>query len=337
MTSAKHPWSVVIFACRESFASLLKTLHAARQAALHCAHIHVLVNGNPKLAADLADHLSTQARPHPPSPHEPTLSVWSIPLGDKANAWNQYIHHIGADESIAFFVDGYARLNPNAIQLLGTAVEANALALGGTGVPTTGRSARALRQNLIENTGYHGNFCCIKGNTMRQMRDQNIRLPVGLYRTDSLMGAILCYALDPAHHVWEDHRIHVHPEASWQTDIRHWWRLKDVQTHLKRYLRQARGRLEKAAFADHLVNLHSSPAALPGTAWELVLNWANRCPAEAQILARRSPLIMHALNALKSDPETAHDLQWHTLIWGGQAANLTCANLGEKVDPRAQA
>lgn len=315
MTIAKHPWIVVVFACRESLASLKATLDAARQAAVHCMHIHILVNGNPKLATNLTAALRSQASLNPPSPAAPNLTVWSIPLGDKANAWNQYIHHISADESVAFFVDGYARLNSDAIQLLGTAVEANALAIGGTGVPTTGRSAKALRQNLIDNTGYHGSFCCLKGSTVRQMRAQNIRLPVGLYRTDGLMGAILCYALDPGCNVWDDHRIHVQPDASWQTDRLRWWRFNDVQIHLKRYVRQARGRLEVAAFSDHLAKQRHSPATLPDTARELVLNWVAQYPVEARTLVRCSPLVRQALQALRVNSEMKLSLCQPALIW----------------------
>jgi hypothetical protein len=77
-----------------------------------------------------------------------TLRIWSIPLGDKANAWNQYIHHLWAGQELVFFIDGYVRLNSDAIELLGGAVQSDPQALGGSGVPTVGRSARALRHRF---------------------------------------------------------------------------------------------------------------------------------------------------------------------------------------------
>jgi len=294
---ANPAWGLAIFASRESVNVLSQTLQAARQAAPAGTQIDVLVNGNPALAQGLAHTLSATQ----------SLRVWSIPLADKANAWNQYIHQIWAGEDIAFFIDGYVRLNPDAVELLGGAVQENALALGGTGVPTMGRSAKALRENMIINTGFHGNFCCIKGSTIGRMRDQKIQLPVGLYRTDSLMGAILSYALDPSRHVWEDHRIHVHPQASWQINPARWWRLKDLQGYAMRHLRQARGTLEKAAFADHLVNQRLSPTALPDTAREMVLEWISRCPADFQHLARSDWLVPRALRWFQNAPALASD------------------------------
>lgn len=302
MNTHQHPWALVIFACRESLPQLRQTLAAALVSASTCAAIHVLVNGNPALANALAAELTKRQTDDAYRENGPALKVWSIPLGDKANAWNQYIHQIWAGEDIAFFIDGYVRLNVDAVELLGNAVATNPLALGGTGVPTIGRSAKALREDLIANVGYHGNFCCIKGKTLGQMRHQHIRLPVGLYRTDSLMGAILSYALDPGRHVWEDYRIHVHPKASWQIDPARWWRLKDLQTYVRRYLRQARGSLEKAAFADHLVARLCPPSMFPDTAQELVLEWASRCRLDAKAMIQHRLFMRYALWEIRTEP-----------------------------------
>jgi hypothetical protein len=300
MSTTGHPWAVVIFACRESHLQLRQTLEAALRSAANCSVVHVLVNGNPALTDTLAAELRLRQGASEMRPPSPEIKVWSIPLADKANAWNQYLHRLWAGEEIAFFVDGYVRLNPDAVTLLGNAVAANAQALGGSGVPTMGRSAKAIREDLIVNTGYHGNFCCIKGDTIGQMRAKQIRLPVGLYRTDSLMGAILSYALDPSTHVWDDARIQVHPTASWQLDPAKWWRIKDIKAYAKRHFRQVRGQLESAAFADHLVNRLRPPAELPATAREMVLEWAERCPADFQRLAKQHIWIEQALASFRS-------------------------------------
>jgi hypothetical protein len=275
-----------------------------------------LINGNQALADALAAGLVQRQDAPDSARSSPRLKVWSIPLADKANAWNQYIHQLWAGEEIVFFIDGYVRFNADAVELLGTAVAANAQALEGTGVPTMGRSAKALSENMIANTGYHGNFCCIKGDTLQQMRDKQIRLPVGLYRTDSLMGAILCYALDPSCHIWEDYRIDVHPTASWQIAPAMWWQIKGLKACVKRYFRHARGQLENAAFADHLVNRLHPPAELPATAQEMVLEWVARCPTDFQRLVKQHPRNRQAFASFRSaslpPPETCeHQLVLH--------------------------
>jgi hypothetical protein len=315
MNSPGHPWALVIFANRESLHQLRQTLTAALASASSCSVIHVLVNGNPALANAMVAELTQQQAHSKLALDGPAVMLWSIPLADKANAWNQYIHELWAGEEIVFFIDGYIKLNADAVELLGTAVAANPQALGGTGVPTMGRSAKALRENMIVNTGYHGNFCCIKGDTIHQMRDKLIRLPLGLYRTDSLMGAILCYALDPGCHIWEDYRIHVHPTASWQIDPAKWWRLKDLNAYAKRHFRQARGKLENAAFADHLVNRMSSPAALPATAREMVIEWVGRCRSDATALMRANLSIRWAIREFQTVSLPTMEQTMPRMVW----------------------
>ena len=319
MSGQKYRWALVIFACRETLLTLRKTLHAAVISARDCTSMHVLVNGNAGLAKTLAAELAEQCASEKPHLKSPNIHVWSIPLGDKANAWNQYIHRIWDGEEIAFFIDGYVRLNADAIELLGNATAANTRALGGSGVPTMGESSTMLRINLIVNTGFHGNFCCIKAGPIEQMREAGIRLPVGLYRTDSLMGALLCYALYPADHAWEDHRIYVHPNASWQMDIAKWWHPKDAMGFIKRRWRQARGDLEKAAIADHLAHRRLSPAEFPSTARSLVLNWIKTTPADFQRVAQGNSLVKKAVAAIhKVAPVPDHLLQ-PELAWKHEA------------------
>ncbi|MBT3067034.1 hypothetical protein [Rhodoferax sp. U11-2br] len=315
MNTRQHPWTVVIFACRESLSQLRQTLDSAKVSAASCAVVHVLVNGNQALASALAQDLTQRQLSAAKNEGGPDIQVWSIPLADKANAWNQYIHRIWNGEEIAFFVDGYVRLNPDAVDLLGHAVAANAQALAGTGVPTMGRSAKALRENMIVNTGYHGNFCCIKGSTIQRLRDKEIRIPLGLYRTDSLMGAILCYALEPGNHAWEDYRIHVHPTASWGIDAAKWWRWRDVRAAVNRHFRQVRGKLENAALADHLAKRQCSPAKLPSTARELVLEWAMRHPNDFKRIARKNILARQALASFQSTGLMPSHTTEPTLVW----------------------
>lgn len=303
MNSLKHPWTLAIFACRETLPQLLQTLEAARVSAACCTTIHVLVNGNPELAKNLAQKLSQTQSVIEGLDAQPTIRVWSIALGDKANAWNQYIHNIWANEEIAFFIDGYVRLNADAVELLGNAVANNDLALGGTGVPTVGRSAKAVRENLIINPGLHGNLCCIKGKTINQMRDQQIRLPIGLYRTDSLMGAILCYGLAHQNHVWDNHRIHVLPTASWQIDVAKWWRVRDINSFIKRYFRQVRGKLENAALKDHLSHRRCSPAELPAHIQTLILEWIERCPGDFKRIAKSNLFTHQAMETIRHLPK----------------------------------
>ena len=241
----KNNWSLAIFAARETPRVLMRSIAAVLKAAPAGLTIDVLANGNPTLANALKKALSQRLT----RPDEVTLRLWHIPHGDKVNAWNQYCHQIWQGQALTFFVDGYARPLPDSLHLLGDAVMGSALAQGGSGVPTVGHSAPVLRANVLKNGGIHGNLCCIKGSFMARIKQRGIRLPVGLYRTDSMMGAMMTYD-GPATHDWNDARLLVHSDATWDMDDLVWWRPSSTFIYWSRRLRQARGDLEMEAFKD---------------------------------------------------------------------------------------
>ena len=276
-------WAVVIFAARESSGVLIKTLKAAANSVGPSGQIELVVNGNPSLAREIVSRIlflqnasSQDASPIPILKLQlfsVPVNVWEVEFGDKANAWNQYIHSIWCGERLAFFVDGYVVLNPNAIAELGQITLGDPYAIAGTGVPTQGGSAKAVRDELLERGGLHGNFCCLKGATMQEMKSRNIRLPLALYRVDSLMGALLGLGFDPERQEWQKERIAIAKEASWTTGRWSWSNINDVKSQFKRLLRQFRGGFEKRAFRHYLEVQKGSPEMLPESSPQMVTNY----------------------------------------------------------------
>ncbi len=95
----------------------------------------MLVNGNPALGQDMAAWISAS------SAMEASVRVWSIARGDKAHAWNEYVHRIRPQGRTAFFLDGYAQARPDALSLLAASLAQEAETLGAPRVPSIGRSA----------------------------------------------------------------------------------------------------------------------------------------------------------------------------------------------------
>lgn len=297
MSTSTREWGIAVFANRESLSTICATLEATALAAGSRARIDVLVNGNPQLVAELTAYLGSR----PTAFEKAALRIWSIPLGDKANAWSQYVQRIWSGEDVAFFVDGYARPNADAIELLGTAMMRDDTVQGGTGLPSMGRSAAALRKEFAEDGGFHGNLCGMKGSFLARMRACGFAIPRGLYRTDSLMGAVLSYDLDPAINLWDEGRILVHTDVTWQTEHKHWWRWRDVKAHFKRMVRQARGEIEKRAIRDHLTFRRQRPETLLPTAHALILDWAQRCPDDYRAQMNCNPLAWLAMRQLRRE------------------------------------
>jgi hypothetical protein len=303
------PWAICIFACRETLSTLLLTLESLLLS--DCStKIDILINGNDKLSGELLEHILNSKTLSTNS----LINVWSIAFGDKANAWNQYLHTIWSGEELVFFVDGYVRLRPDAVRLLGSATMSDESCLGGTGVPSTSRSDKKFAAIIVQEGGFHGNFCCIKGWFINEFRQRRFFIPVGLYRTDSLVGAALCFRLDPLDD-WRKERIRVEPKATWATDPKQWWNLIAMKDTLKRRIRQARGILENAAVKDHIVNKKQTFESLTPIASQLILDWISRYPTKAQLLMLRNPTAFLGLRELRSAPKWSSKSISATLAW----------------------
>lgn len=262
--------AVAITAARESVATLTDVVHATVIAAGPGSCIDVLVNGNRALATGLAAALE-QNRPEPESGI--AVNVWYLELGDKAQTLNTIIHTLRRNANLFYFLDGYAQPNHDALDLLENALNAGSDALAATGVPSVGRSARQQGLAMRTTGGLHGNLFVLSKPAMDEIRQREFRLPMGLYRVDSLLGAVLNFNFDPAKHPWTPSRIVVAPEASWSFTPLSIWKLRDLQTHFKRVWRQTTGSLENMAVKDHLVRQRRPAEQLPATARELVMDW----------------------------------------------------------------
>lgn len=292
-----HPTTqcVAIFASREECTTLQRTIDSVRAATGPRDIVDVLVNGNSGLVESLCRRLPLG------DVDAVRVRVWWIALGDKAHAWNQYMHDLRTDGDATFFLDGYVSVRPDAFRLLAAAAAASPGALAATGVPTSGRSASRMRRDMLRDGGLHGNLFMLTSRAMQSIRRTGIRLPLGLYRTDSTIGAALAFGLDPARNQWDPKRfIVVQPKATWTTEPKHWWSYTQCIAQLKRIRRQAQGALENAAVQQLFAGQRRLPHELPATVEDLLLDWAEFCPDDVRRLTSRSPLRRAALGALQT-------------------------------------
>lgn len=292
--SADSTWCVAVFASRESPDELKATLTAIQVAIKKPTTVDVLVNGNRALAENTMVIIATL----PQNNNLAKFRLWFIALGDKAHAWNVYLHNLWAGDGIAYFIDGYARPYPNALALLEQGLCTSTVALGASGVPTMGNSSAKLRAEQIQDRGIHGNMFCLHTDTMRTLRASGFRLPLGIYRMDSTIGAVIKYSFNPRNNNWNPERIFVESEASWSTDKKHWWYYSEMKGQFKRRIRQAQGDLENRAMRHHLSICKRAPQDMPVTITELVAIWLNENPLEASTLLK-NPLRRHALNLMQ--------------------------------------
>jgi hypothetical protein len=294
MSFARPKWTVAIFSARESVDTLLLCIRAAAAACSGSqATVDVLVNGNRELASATEAAIASLALPE-----GVTVRLWFITFGDKAHAWNQYLHDIWQGSDVTYFVDGYAEVDVRALRLIHDGLEATPHALGATGVPTCGRTAAALRASMLKGGGIHGNLYALRGSTMEALRHAGFRLPLGIYRTDPLIGAVMMYRLDPANNDWDVKRVLVQDGATWHVAPTVWWHRKHLVANIKRKIRQSQGTLENLAARDHLTLKKLAPASLPRTVNQFVADWLSADPVRANKLFLRQPLAYYAARQL---------------------------------------
>lgn len=196
--------------------------------------------------------------------------LYSIAHGDKANAINQYLHALRPRAALHVFVDAYAAVRPDALAWLSARLSAHPLAQAAAAMPSRGRSATAMRLEMQRHPGLHGSLFALRGSFVERLSAAGIRLPIGLYRGDGLLGAMVMHDQDAAGGGWLTERLLLVPEASWTAPAWQPWRWRDVRRHLQRKLRQGRARLEWAALRPLIYR--DGFAALPCDARQMVLD-----------------------------------------------------------------
>jgi len=255
------PIDVCVFARNE--AANLPTAIAsvlADPAADRVRSIHVMVNGctddTPAVARRLAER-------------DPRVVVHELPIGDKCNAWNAYVHRVadgptdppaGGDGGGAthVFMDGDVRVGPGAIAGLSQRLAESPDAYACAGLPLTGRNREAMARLVVERRWVFGNLYGVRGSHLARLRDAGFRLPLGLMGNDHVITRAMKTALpdaDDADHervVWAD-------GVGYAFDSLSPWRLEDVRLYQRR-------RVTYALRAEQLALMGTCPLdGLPAT------------------------------------------------------------------------
>ena len=121
-----------------------------------------------------------------------------IKIGDKSNAWNEYVHRLSGEATTHFFVDGDVFLSKDALGVLHRGLAGTPDANASTGVPGNGRNSGNWSALITRDHGIAGNLYALRGTFVDRIRKANIRLPTGLIGDDSWVGAYVLFDLDVA-------------------------------------------------------------------------------------------------------------------------------------------
>ena len=178
--------SVCIFARNEALhlPRCIAALDAAGKGVNYRAHI--LVNG-------CTDDTSAVARVLAAA--DPRLTVHDLPVGDKAHAWNDYVHRIAACAETPtlthVFLDGDIRPGRGALAALARAFETEPVAYGAAALPASGRSQQKWAAHLRRHHYLSGNLYALSDRALRTFRQRRLRLPFGAKGEDGIITYLL--------------------------------------------------------------------------------------------------------------------------------------------------
>lgn len=283
-SSALGRWSVVIFARNEQ-AGIGRCLRSiALASAGRDVHVTMLLNGTTDGTATAAASAARRT--------DLTMTMFTIRFADKSNAINQFLHVLRPAAAVYFFVDAYAAVLPTALSELARALDAEPGANAAAAVPSTGRSAAALRSQMVEEHGLHGSLFALRYSFVERLVIAGLRVPIGLYRGDGLIRSFLMHDLD-AFQPWEPARVAVVPTATWQTVGLSPLRLRDAQRLWSRAVRQGQGRLESATIKSRIYA--GGFNALGAFAGPMIREWIAEDPRARKPSVWRDPFAALAL------------------------------------------
>lgn len=284
---------LAVFAANEAqlIGACLRSIDEA--VAGRACHVDVMLNGTTDATPDMIRAM--------PMHHTP-ISVWHHPVGDKAMAINNYLALTRPDAPVVIMMDAYVRLEPQALVALVAGLGAAPRATIASGVPRNGRSARSFTTQLLAGGGINGNLYAMRQGFVDTMVARGYRLPVGLYRTDPLIGSMAAHDLDPLGTPWTAERLIGVAEAGYAITPLSPLRWSDIRRQFRRELRQARGLIENEAIKSLIYA--NGYSALPKYADHMIMAWLATHKFTAPNL-RKLCFLRLALSELKTSRTSA--------------------------------
>ncbi|MET0105216.1 MAG: glycosyltransferase family A protein [Sedimenticola sp.] len=175
-------WSVVVFAYNvaDTIESCLTSI-IENTIAIN-ASIYVLANG----CTDTTElRVNEYIRSHN------NVYLIKLGIGDKANAWNTFVHEVAPEATTCFFVDGDVVVGEKALITLSKTLDRNSEANAVGALPGNGRDCKGWSQRMVNFGYFAGGLYALRGSFLDQLRQQKIMLPVGLIGEDFVLSYIV--------------------------------------------------------------------------------------------------------------------------------------------------
>ncbi len=237
-------------------AALYAGAHSAESRSINF-RTHILVNGCTDDTAQVAAVLAAA---------DPRISIHELPVGDKAHAWNEYVHRIADEAAAHIFLDGDIRPSRGAIAALVQTLNAAPDADGAAALPASGRSQRKWAARLRHNHYLSGNLYALSEKALTKFRQRQLRLPFGAKGEDGIISYLLL--TDYAGGTDDRHlkRIAVAEDATFEFDPLT-FNARDIAIYRRRLRRYSERHFQKSVLYQRLKTLGAS--AMPDNIYDI--------------------------------------------------------------------
>lgn len=166
------------------------------------------------------------------------FTVVGIAVGDKANAWNVYVHDLAPEAQAHVFVDGDTLPYPGSFAAILRDVRATPGAHGIAGLPIGGRTSASWRENIVSGHGLPGPLYALSGCFVDAVRAARVRLPSGLIGDDVLVPILVRSDL-LSREAQDPRRVAVCPQAEFTYKSLSYLRPKHWRLYLRRRTRNS--------------------------------------------------------------------------------------------------
>jgi glycosyltransferase involved in cell wall biosynthesis len=171
-------------------------------------------------------------------------AVIELALGDKCNAWNEYLYHHLPEATVHFFVDSDVTFTDKAFPLLFDQLLASPDKNAVTGLPQTGRNIKQYIELATRYSCLFGNLYGLTNEFTKRLIGQNIRLPVGLSWIDAQITKLVNDNLEYKKDDYQQ-RVTFLEGVGYQFESLKPWRPADVRLYINRICRYKVGQLQE--------------------------------------------------------------------------------------------
>ncbi|MEN8140608.1 MAG: glycosyltransferase [Thermodesulfobacteriota bacterium] len=167
-----------------------------------------------------------------------------IQIGDKCNAWNEYVYSVCDDVFCHWFCDADVTFSRGSFQLMLRKLKRYEESVAVAGVPLSGRGKNKYCEMIKKEGVIFGNLYAVKSSFLAKVRDENFKLPVGFLVDDNLIGRIICTSIDRGN-APDFSRVVYDENAGYFVDSLNPFLFSDIRLYFNRLVRYRLGELQQ--------------------------------------------------------------------------------------------